>query len=349
MRAYFLKRLAFIPLTLFGVTLIVFMLTRLVPGGPMERVMMEARMGGGSERGAARSTQPQQSQAALSDEQLSQLKAYYGLDKPWYQAYALWVGKIIRGDLGESYRYNEPVASLIASRLPVSAFYGIITLILTYGICVPLGVLKALRHKSLLDKGSSVILLLGYSIPNYVLGSFLVVLLAARTGWFPTGGFVGANFDSLDAWGKILDLLHHSVLPLICYLIGSLAFLTAIVKNSTIEVLAADYMRTAVAKGLSARAALFKHALRNALIPLATNFGQNLTLLVSGSFFIETLFDIDGFGLLGYSATLDRDYPVVMGILLVGALLLLLGNLISDLLVMLVDPRVRFEKGEGNG
>jgi microcin C transport system permease protein len=345
-RSYFLKRLAFIPLTLLGVTLIVFALTRLVPGGPLERVMMEARMGHGDEHGASRSTH---SEAALSDEQIAQLKTYYGLDKPWYLAYAAWLGKIVQGDLGESYRYNEPVWGLIAARLPISAYYGIITLILTYGICVPLGVLKAIRQGSALDKSSSAVLLLGYSIPSYVLGSLLVVLLAARTGWFPTGGFVSNNFDELTAWGKTIDLLRHSILPLFCYLIGSLAFLTAIVKNSTIDVLAADYMRTAAAKGLPTKSALFKHALRNALIPLATNFGQNLTLLISGSFFIETLFDIDGFGLLGYSATVDRDYPVVMGILLIGALLLLVGNLISDLMVMMVDPRVRFEKGGKNG
>jgi microcin C transport system permease protein len=149
-------------------------------------------------------------------------------------------------------------------------------------------------------------------------------------------------------WGKAVDLMWHSFLPLVCYLLGSFAFLTFVVKNSTIETLAADYMRTATAKGLPSRKALFRHGLRNSLIPLATNFGQNLTLFISGSFFIETLFDIDGFGLLGYTATVERDYPVVMGILLIGALLLLIGNIISDLLVVMVDPRVRFEEGKTN-
>ena len=344
MQRYFLKRLAFVPLTLLGVTLLVFALTRLVPGGPLERVMMEARMGPTSERASRMNA----SQAALSDEQLAQLREYYGLNDPWYAAYVKWLSRVVRGDLGESTRYNEPVAQLIAERLPISAFYGIVTLIITYGLCVPLGVLKAIRQGSALDKGSSAVLLLGYAVPSYVLGSLLVVFLAARTGWFPTGGFVSLHFDDLSLTGKVFDLLHHAVLPLICYLLGSFAFLTFVVKNSTTEALAADYMRTATAKGLTSRAALWRHALRNSLIPLATNFGQNLTLFISGSFFIETLFDIDGFGLLGYTATVERDYPVVMGILLIGALLLLLGNILSDLMVALVDPRVKFEEA-GNG
>jgi len=345
-RRYFLKRLVFIPITLLGVTLVVFALTRLVPGGPLERILMQARMNDFQDR-ASKTTAA--SQSSLSDAQLAQLKAYYGLDKPWYEAYAQWLGHVLQGDLGQSYRYNEPVWDLIAARLPISAFYGVMTLLITYGICIPLGVIQAIRDKGVLDKASSAVLLLGYAIPNYVIGSLLVVLLAARTGWFPVGGFVGSDFDSLSFLGKMADLFWHAALPLFCYVIGSLAFLTSIIKNTTIEVLAADYMRTATAKGLPTKSVLFRHALRNSLIPLATNFGQNLALLVSGSLLVEKLFDIDGFGLLSYSATLDRDYPVVMGILLVSSLLLLVGNVLSDLLVMLVDPRVRFEKGDANG
>jgi len=311
---------------------------------------MEAKFAQQNLSGAsATSNQRNASEAALSEDQLNQLKEYYGFDKPWPIAYVQWLGNVLRGDLGESYRYNEPVLSLILERIPISAFYGIITLIITYSLCVPLGVLQAIRHKQPLDLISSGILLLGYAIPNYVLGSFLVVFCAARTGWFPSGGFVGPMFDELTLWGKVVDILHHAALPLICYLIGSFAFLTFIVKNSTLETLSSDYMRTAAAKGMRSKKALFAHGLRNSLIPLATNFGQNLTLFISGSFLIETIFDIDGFGLLGYTSTLDRDYPVVMGVLLIGALLLTLGNLISDLLVMWVDPRVRFDEAKGGG
>jgi microcin C transport system permease protein len=346
MREYFLKRLWFIPITLIGVTLIVFAITRLVPGGPLEHALQEARFASINSSHTSRSVSPTNA-AALSDEQLAQLKAYYGLDKPWYLAYLQWLGQVCRGDLGRSLRYGDSVWAMIAQRIPISAFYGIITLILTYGLCIPIGVGKALGHKGLWDRLSSGVLLVGYSLPSYVIGSLLVVFLAARAGWFPTGGFVGADFDSLGVWEKCVDLLWHSVLPLICYLLGSLTFLSYLIKNTTLDTFSADYMRTAVAKGARPARTLISHALRNSLIPLAPNFGQNLTLLISGSFFIETIFDIDGFGLLGYTSTLDRDYPVVMGVLLVGAVLLIVGNVISDMLVAWVDPRVRFEKENG--
>jgi microcin C transport system permease protein len=345
-RGYFLKRLLFVPITLIGVTLIVFAITRMVPGGPLERALQEARFASVGETHSTRAT-PAANGAALSDDQLGALKAYYGLDKPWHIAYAEWLGKVCRGDLGTSLRYGDSVWELIATRLPISAFYGIITLILTYGLCIPLGVGQAIGHKGFWDRLSSGVLLLGYALPSYVIGSLLVVFLAARAGWFPTGGFVGEDFATLSAWGKTCDLFWHAALPLVCYLMGSFTFLAYLVKNTTLDTLGADFMRTAAAKGATPSHALIHHALRNSLIPLATNFGQNLTLLISGSFFIETIFDIDGFGLLGYSATVDRDYPVVMGVLFVGALLMIVGNIISDILVALVDPRVRFDK-EGN-
>ncbi len=338
MRAYFLRRLLLIPLTLFGITLIVFFITRIAPGGPLEQAIMQAQrvtIGGHSSRtnGAG---------SALSADQLAQLKAYYGFDKPWYEAYVLWLGKVARGDLGTSYRYDEPVWTLMWDRFPISLFYGLITLVLTYTVCIPLGVLKALKHRTWVDTGSSVLIFMGYAVPGYVLGALLIVFFAARLRWFPMGGFVGDNFADLGTWAKAADLARHAVLPLCCYLIGSFAFVTLLMKNHLMDALAADYMRTAVAKGASYRRAVLRHALRNSLIPIATNFGQNITLLVFGSFLIESIFDINGFGLLGYTSTLDRDYPVVMGVLLVSSLLLLVGNIISDVLVALVDPRIRF-------
>ncbi len=157
------------------------------------------------------------------------------------------------------------------------------------------------------------------------------------------GGFISLRFDELSFGGKVLDLIHHSVLPLICYLVGSFAFVTLLLKNHLMDNLASDYIRTAIAKGVSFRKAVTKHAMRNSLIPIATTFGQNIVLLVSGSFLIETVFDINGFGLLGLTAILDRDYPIVMGVVLLASLLLLVGNIISDLLVAVVDPRIRFQ------
>lgn len=340
MRAYFLRRLLLIPPTLFGITIIVFLITRIVPGGPIERAIMEMQavsMSAGVTGGnfGAR-------QQALSDEQLEQLKEYYGFDKPPLISYIHWLGNVLRGDLGTSYRYNEPVWQIIKERFPISIFYGICTLIITYLICIPLGVLKAIKHRTFVDNITSVLIFTGYAIPGYVLGALLVVFLAARMEWFPMGGFTSIYFEDLSTWGKIKDIAWHAVLPLCSYLIGSFALVTLLMKNHLMDNLAADYIRTAVAKGVPFRKAVTGHALRNSLIPIATTFGQNIVLLVGGSFLIETIFDINGFGLLGFTAILDRDYPIVMGVLLLTSILLLIGNIISDILVALIDPRVRF-------
>lgn len=339
MRDYFLRRFLLIPPTLLGITLIVFLITRVVPGGPIERALMEARISGDSGGAQSRSV----GGGAISEEQMDQLKAYYGFDKPPLQAYLGWLGNLVRGDLGTSYRYNEPVSTIIAERMPVSIFYGLITSVLVYGVCVPLGVLKAVRHRTWFDNLSSAVIFIGYAIPGYALGALLVVYFAARLGWFPMGGFQGRDFDDLSTWGQVRDLAHHAVLPLICYTIGSFAFVTLLMKNHLMDNLAADFVRTAMAKGVSFRVAVLRHALRNSLIPIATHLGQHLSVLVTGSFLIEFIFDINGMGLLGYTSVVDRDYPTVMGVLLVSSLILLLGNILADILVALVDPRVRFK------
>lgn len=341
MRDYFIRRLLLIPPTLIGVTIIVFCITRLVPGGPLERAIMEAQqvsaMGGGA------SGQMAGGDMAMSNAQLEKLKEYYGFDKPILVSYVDWVGKVVQGDLGTSYRYNEPVWDVIVERFPVSLYYGVVTLVITYIVCIPLGVLKAIKHRTVVDNVSSILIFVGYAIPGYALGSLLLLYFSVRMEWFPMGGFVSFRFDELSFWGKVQDLISHSVLPLICYLIGSFALVTLLLKNHLMDNLASDYIRTAIAKGVSFRKAVTRHAMRNSLIPIATTFGQNIVLLVSGSFLIETIFDIDGFGLLGLTAILDRDYPVVMGVVLLASLLLLIGNIISDFLVALVDPRVRFQ------
>ena len=336
MRDYFIRRLMLIPPTLVGVTIIVFLITRLVPGGPIERAIMEAQLAGGSSRSTAGQNM------ALSEDQLDRLKEYYGFDKPVLQSYVDWVSKVARGDLGTSYRYNQPVWDVIASRFPVSLYYGLITLFITYLVCIPLGGLKAIKHRTFVDNATSIFIFIGYAVPGYALGSLLLLYFSVRLEWFPMGGFTSLQFNDMSFWGKAKDLLDHSVLPLICYLVGSFALVTLLLKNHLMDNLASDYIRTAVAKGVSFRSAVTKHALRNSLIPIATTFGQNITLLVSGSFLIETIFDINGFGLLGLTSIIDRDYPVVMGVVFLASLLLLLGNIISDVLVALVDPRIRF-------
>lgn len=339
MRDYFIRRLLLIPPTLIGVTIVVFMITRLVPGGPLERAIMETQQLNAS---SGVSTQVAGSDMALSDEQLQRLKEYYGFDKPILISYVDWVSKVVQGDLGSSYRYSEPVWDVIRSRFPVSLYYGLVTLVITYVVCIPLGVLKAIKHRTVIDNVSSILIFVGYAIPGYALGSLLLLYFSVRLAWFPMGGFMSLSFYEMSFWDKTVDLINHSVLPLICYLIGSFALVTLLLKNHLMDNLAADYMRTAIAKGLTFRQAVTRHAMRNSLIPIATTFGQNIVLLVSGSFLIETIFDINGFGLLGLTAILDRDYPVVMGVVLLAAMLLLVGNIISDLLVALVDPRIRF-------
>lgn len=338
MRDYFLRRLLLIPPTLIGVTIIVFLITRLVPGGPLERAIMESQQMSLSGGGASQVGQGM----ALSQAQLDRLKEYYGFDKPVLVSYFDWMGKVLQGDLGTSYRYNQPVTDVISSRFPISLYYGLITLFITYAVCIPLGVLKAIKHRTVVDNVTSILIFTGYAIPGYALGSLLLLYFSVKLEWFPMGGFVSMQFAEKDLMGKIADLAQHSLLPLICYLVGSFALVTLLLKNHLMDNLAADYIRTAIAKGVSFRKAVTNHALRNSMIPIATTFGQNITLLVTGSFLIETIFDIDGFGLLGLNAILDRDYPVVMGIVLLASLLLLIGNIISDILVALVDPRIRF-------
>lgn len=337
MREYFIRRLLLIPLTLIGITLLVFVITRFVPGGPLERAIMEMQQANTGLQAT------RHADVALSERQLEQLRAYYGFDKPWHTSYLQWLGRLLTGDLGQSHRYQEPVAGIIAERLPISLFFGLTTLVITYLVCIPLGVIKAIWHRTLLDNLTSILIFVGYAVPGYALGALLLLIFAARLDWLPIGGFVSLGFAELSLMEQAADLFRHTILPLLCYLIGSFAVTTLLMKNQLMEHLASDYVRTAIAKGATFRRAVVGHAMRNSLIPVATTFGQNITLLVGGSFLIETIFDIDGFGLLGISAIFDRDYPVVMGIVFVASLLLLIGNILSDILVAIVDPRIRFQ------
>lgn len=337
MQGYFLRRFLLIIPTFIGITILVFALTRLVPGGPIERMLAEAQLAGET----ASSMESFGSQA-LDEDQLAQLKAYYGFDKPVITSYFEWLGKVLVLDLGESTRYGEPVWDSIIDRLPVSIFYGVTTMILTYLICIPLGIAKALKHGAPFDHLSSAVVFIGYAIPGYVIGIACVTYFAANLEWFPLGGFVSDDFEDFTLWEKIKDLVYHSTLPLIAYMAGSFAVMTFMMKNALMENLAADYVRTATAKGLSFSKAIRVHALRNSLIPLATHFGQNISVILGGSFLIEKIFNIDGIGLLGYEALVERDYPIVMGILVISAVLYLIGNILSDLCVAWADPRIRF-------
>lgn len=337
MLGYIVRRLLLVIPTFIGITLIVFTLTRLVPGGPIERMMTAYQM-------ANQSNGSQQSIAGntLSQQQLDELNQYYGFDKPIIESYFIWLNKLLHLDLGQSSRYYEPVWDTIKERLPISAFYGLCTLIITYLISVPLGILKALKHGGPVDQATSVIVFLGYAIPNYVVGIALLYTFSFHFEVFPLGGFVSDEFDYLPFNEKVFDIFIHAVLPLIAYVSGSFAIMTFMVKNALLDNLSAQYVQTAIAKGMSHTQATYRHALRNSLIPLATHFGNNISLILMGSFLIETIFNIDGFGLLGYESLIERDYPVVMGILVISSMLTLIGNILSDICVAYVDPRVRF-------
>ena len=339
--SYFIRRFLLIIPTFLGITLLVFAVTRVVPGGPIERMLNEALLAGG-DRGTAVAGPQGVGGSALSDDQLDQLRAYYGFDKPVLVSYVEWLGKVVVLDLGRSTRYNEPVWETIRGRFPISIFYGLTTLILTYAVCIPLGMAKAIRHHSHFDNVSSGFVFFGYAIPSYVVGIALLTFLASQLEWFPLGGFVSDNFDQLTPWQKVVDVAHHAVLPLMSYMAGSFAVTTFMMKNSLMDNLSADYVRTAIAKGLSFRQAVYRHALRNSLIPIATSFGNNISLILTGSFLIERIFNIDGFGLLGFESLVERDYPVVMGILVISSLLFLVGNILSDICVAIIDPRVKF-------
>lgn len=249
---------------------------------------------------------------------------------------------LLQGDLGRSHTYGDTVWSMILARIPIALYFGILSTIIIYGICIPLGVYKAIKHRSLGDNLSSMAIFMGYSIPGYALGALLVVFLGARLGWFPIFGLTSENFSDLSLWGQLKDIAHHTVLPLICYVISGFAFLTMMMKNNLMENLSADYVRTAMAKGVTFRKAVTGHAFRNSFIPIATGLGSLITVFIGGSMLIEKVFDIQGFGLLQFQAVINKDMPVIMGTLTISAFLMLLGNILSDVIVAMVDPRIKF-------
>ncbi|MGK5090659.1 ABC transporter permease subunit [Deltaproteobacteria bacterium TL4] len=342
MVSYLIRRLLLVIPTFFGITLIVFTITRFVPGGPVEKIVAEARtmkMGEASGSGFQKSTQ---NATPLSPEQIDELKKFYGFDKPVLRSYGDWVKKLLVLDLGTSTRYYDPVWAIIKDKLPVSIYYGVITTILTYLVCIPLGVFKAIKHRTFIDSFSSILVLLGYALPGFIVAIILFVWPAAQWDWFPLGGFVSEGFEDMELGEQLWDVFHHSVLPLIAYMLGGFATMTFLMKNTIMDNLASDYVRTAISKGNTFNRAVLKHAFRNSIIPLATHFGNNLSLFLAGSFLIEKVFNIDGLGLLGFESLVERDYPVVLGVLVISSILGLLGNILSDLCVALVDPRIKF-------
>jgi microcin C transport system permease protein len=343
MTGYFIRRFLLIIPTFLGITLVVFVITHFVPGGPVERQILRYKMaamgeggtgGGGGGRGAD-----------IPAEAIEEMRRYYGFDKPVLTRYAIWLWNVVRLDLGRSYIYQDPVWDVIKSRFPVSIFLGLTGFILSYLVCIPLGVWKALKHGSAFDFGSSVMVFMGYSIPGWALGAVLLVLFGGGSFWnvFPLGGFRPDNWEYLGLFQKVWQQIYHMFLPVVCYMIAGFATLTILTKNSLMENLGQDYVRTAFAKGLPERQVIFVHALRNSMIPIVTGLGNSISIILAGSFLIEKVFNIDGMGYLGYTSILQRDYPVALGIVVISSLLLLIGNILSDMIYAVVDPRIRFK------
>jgi microcin C transport system permease protein len=348
MGAYFARRFLLMIPTFLGITFMVFLITRFVPGGPIEQMILQIEMGGGgkgSEGGAGAASSQQTGQGSkIPPEVMAELNKKFGFDKPAPVAYGAWLWDVVRGDLGKSYKYDKPVIELVTERFPVSIYFGLIGFTLAYLVCIPLGALKAIKHGSTFDLASSAVVFVGYSIPGWALGTMLLVYFGGGSFWdvIPLGGFRSPGWEQMGAIEKVKDQLSHTVAPVICYAIGSFATLTVLMKNGLMENLGQDYVRSAFAKGLPEKRVIFGHALRNSLIPVCTGLGHALGIVMAGSYLIEYTFNINGLGFLGYNSVVERDYAVVMGVLVINTALVLFGNIMSDVLYVLVDPRIRF-------
>ncbi|MEZ5630236.1 MAG: ABC transporter permease subunit [Burkholderiaceae bacterium] len=343
MLGYILKRLLLMLPTLLGVLLVTFVVIQFVPGGPVEQYLAEAKAGAGgaSAEGGGLSYRGAQ---GVDPRRLDEIRKLYGFDKPAPERFAQMLGQFARFDLGRSFFQNKDVWQLIKEKMPVSISLGLWTFFISYLISVPLGVAKAVRAGSRFDLVTTLLVLVGYAIPGFVLGVALLVIFGGQLAWFPLRGLTSANFDELSLGGKVVDYLWHITLPVTAMVLGSFAVTAMLTKNSFLEEIRKQYVLTARAKGLSERQVLWKHVFRNALIPIVTGFpAAFIGAFFTGSLLIETLFSLDGLGLLSYESVIRRDYPVVLGTLFLFTLIGLVTKLISDLCYVWVDPRVKFD------
>ncbi len=344
MASYIIKRLMLMIPTLLGVLLMTFAVIQFVPGGPVEQMVaqLQGRDSGGE--GAATSGAGYRGRQGVDAERIAEIKALYGFDKPAPERFWLMIKQFACFDLGKSFFYPKDVWDLVKEKLPVSISLGLWTFFLSYLISVPLGVAKAVRAGSRFDTWTSLIVLTGYAIPGFVLGVALLVIFGGQLQMFPLRGLTSANWSQLSWGARIVDYLWHIVLPVTASVLGAFAVTTMLTKNAMLEEIRKQYVLTARAKGLSERRVLWRHVFRNALIPLVTGFpGAFIGAFFTGSLLIETLFSLDGLGLLGFESVMRRDYPVVLGTLYLFTLIGLFTKLISDLCYVWVDPRVKFD------
>ena len=343
MLAYILKRILLMVPTLLGVLLLTFVVIQFVPGGPVEQYMAEAKAGAQGQ-GAEGGGLSYRGGQGVDPKRLEAIKALYGFDKPAHERFFDMLGQFARFDLGRSFFQNKDVAHLVMEKLPVSISLGLWTFFISYLVAVPLGVAKAVWAGSRFDWITTVLVLLGYAIPGFVLGVALLVIFGGQLQWFPLRGLTSSNWDEM-AWGaRIVDYLWHITLPVTAMVLGSFAVTAMLTKNSFLEEIRKQYVLTARAKGLGERQVMWSHVFRNALIPIITGFPSAfIAAFFTGALLIETLFSLDGLGLLSYESVIRRDYPVVLGTLYLFTLIGLVTKLIGDLCYVWVDPRVKFD------
>jgi len=341
--AYLIRRLLLVIPTFLGITVVCFALTRLLPGGPVDMQIMKMRNIGGA-NGAAPGMVTQ-----VTEEYRKELNKQFGFDRPVYVQYYDWLVTKRMGMRIPSYDYpNRTAWQLISSRIPVSLWFGVTSFFLSYLICIPLGIAKALRHRMTFDVISSFMVFVGYAIPSFALGMVLKMSFCGTVDGlgdvFPLGGFESDFAGHISLGERLADRAWHMALPVACYVAGNFAVLTLIMKNSLLDQIASDYVRTVLAKGATRNRAIWGHVFRNSLIPIATGFGSILSVLFAGSIIIELIFEIPGMGRLSWDALIGRDYSVFMALLALTSVMQLVGNLLSDFCYLLIDPRLHFGK-----
>jgi len=307
---------------LVGITIISFSVMHIAPGSPTDlQTEMNPR---------------------VSAEMKARLKAMYGLDKPLYQQYFIWLGKLATLDLGTSFSPDRrPVSDKILERLPITIIINVLSMILIIIVAIPIGILSAVHQDTSFDKITGVFVFIGFAVPTFWLALLLMILFGIHLDWLPISGIRSLNYEYLSTWGAFIDIAKHLLLPVLLSAFGGLAGFSRYMRANMLEVIRQDYITTARAKGLSERVVIYKHALRNALLPVITILGLSIPGLIGGSVIFETIFAIPGMGQLFYMSAMSRDYPVIMGILFIGAILTLIGNLIADVSYAVADPRIR--------
>jgi microcin C transport system permease protein len=357
--AYIIRRLALIPLTLLGIITLNFVIVQMAPGGPVERVLAQLRgmdggtpgLGGGGGdtlrmSGGGGNTSMYRGAQGLDPAFIAEIEKQFGFDKPAHERYVLMIKNYLTFDLGQSFYRTIDVGDLILEKMPVSISIGLWSTFIIYLISIPLGIAKAVRDGTRFDIATSYAVVIGYAVPSFMFAIVLIVLFAGGSylSWFPLRGLTSDNWSELSTWGKITDYFWHLILPVSAMTIGGFASLTMLAKNCFLDEINKQYVLTAKAKGLTRNRILYGHVFRNAMLLVIAGFPATLVgMLFTGSLLIEVIFSLDGLGLLGYQAILDRDYPVVFGTLYLFSLIGLILNLVSDLAYHVVDPRIDFE------